>query len=81
MTDFLTDKEFEDFKTVIYNESGITFSSSNRSILESRLKEKLREKALSTPSDYYKLITKEMGIENVFPVDMDAIIKNIKGID
>lgn len=57
MTDFLTDKEFEDFKTVIYNESGITFSSSNRSILESRLKEKLREKALSTPSDYYKLIT------------------------
>ena len=57
MADFLTDKEFEDFKTVIYNESGITFSNSNRSILESRLKEKLREKNLATPSDYYRLIT------------------------
>ena len=57
MADFLNDKEFEDFKNVIYNESGITFSSSNRSILESRLKEKLREKNLPTPSDYYKLIT------------------------
>ena len=30
--------------------------------------------------NYYKLITKEMGIENVFPVDIDAIIKNIKGV-
>jgi len=57
MVDFLADKEFEDFKTVIYNESGITFSSSNRSILESRLKEKLREKSLATPSEYYRLIT------------------------
>lgn len=47
MADFLNDKEFEDFKNVIYNESGITFSSSNRSILESRLKEKLREKKSS----------------------------------
>lgn len=57
MQEFLTDKEFEDFKSVIYNESGITFSQSNRSILESRLKEKLRDKKLETPTEYYKLIT------------------------
>ena len=29
--------------------------------------------------NYYKLITKEMGIENVFPVDMNSIIKHING--
>ena len=29
--------------------------------------------------NYYKFITKEMGIENVFPVDMDSIIKYING--
>ena len=29
--------------------------------------------------NYYEFITKEMGIENVFPVDMDSIIKYING--
>ena len=58
MAEFLTDKEFEDFKGIIYNESGITFSQSNRSILESRLKEKLRDKKLQTVAEYYSLITK-----------------------
>lgn len=58
MPEFLTDKEFEDFKAIIYNESGITFSQSNRSILESRLKEKLRDKKLQTVAEYYSLITK-----------------------
>ena len=42
MAEFLSDRNFELFKDLIYNESGITFSVTNRSILESRLKDRLR---------------------------------------
>lgn len=57
MTDLLTDADFELFRKVIYDESGITFSTTNRSILDSRLKERLREKQLGTVQEYYRLIT------------------------
>jgi chemotaxis protein methyltransferase CheR len=43
MTDFLSDAEFDQFRKLIYDESGITFSATNRAILDSRLKERLRE--------------------------------------
>ena len=46
MMDLLTDAQFDMFRKTIYDESGITFSASNRSILDSRLKERLREKQL-----------------------------------
>ncbi|MEL3912222.1 CheR family methyltransferase [Treponema pedis] len=59
MPDFLTDDEFRMFSDLIYNASGITFSASNRAILESRLKEKLRAKQLEKVSDYYNLILKD----------------------
>ena len=44
MADLLTDEQFEKFRKTIYDESGITFSATNRSVLDSRLKERLREK-------------------------------------
>ena len=44
MSDFLGDADFELYRKLIYDASGITFSATNRSILESRLKERLREK-------------------------------------
>ncbi len=56
MADLLTDAEFDTFRKVIYDESGITFSATNRSILDSRLKEKLREKHLDSVEEYYRLI-------------------------
>ena len=40
-------------------ESGITFSTTNRSILDSRLKERLREKQMSDIQEYYKLISSD----------------------
>ncbi|MGP1587762.1 MAG: CheR family methyltransferase [Treponemataceae bacterium] len=55
MADLLTNQEFEIFKKKIYEESGITFSDTNRSILDSRLKEKLREKNLTSVMDYYNM--------------------------
>ncbi len=42
MSEFLTDSHFEKFRILIYDSSGITFSNSNRPILESRLRERLR---------------------------------------
>ena len=56
MAEFLTDNDFDLFRKVIYNESGITFSNTNRSILDSRLKERLREKKLESLNEYYQLI-------------------------
>ena len=56
MADFMADGDFELFRSLIYDESGIHFSATNRSILESRLKERLREKKLEHVRAYYDLI-------------------------
>lgn len=63
MTGFLTDSDFEKFRALIYDESGIHFSESNRTILESRLKERLKKAEMDSVSSYYALIkgnTEEM---------------------
>jgi len=49
---FLNDANFELYRDLIYAESGITFTPTNRSILESRLKERLREKGTTDVSAY-----------------------------
>ncbi len=59
MSDFLGDADFELYRKLIYDESGITFSATNRSILESRLKERLREKKLESLKEYFSLILKD----------------------
>lgn len=58
MLEVLNDADYELFRKVIYDESGITFSATNRSILDSRIKELLRKKNLATPQEYYAIITK-----------------------
>ena len=57
MLDTLNDADFERFRKTIYDESGITFSATNRPILDSRIKEILREKKLDSVDDYYKFVT------------------------
>jgi len=59
MSDFLGDADFELYRKLIYDESGIHFSATNRSILESRLKERLREKKSDSLQDYYKLLLRD----------------------
>lgn len=56
MTDILNDADFDRFRKVIYKECGITFSGTNRPILDSRIKEILREKKIATVDEYYNLI-------------------------
>ncbi|MCR4741586.1 MAG: protein-glutamate O-methyltransferase CheR [Treponema sp.] len=59
MLEILNDADYELFRKVIYDESGITFSATNRSILDSRIKELLHKKNLTTPGDYYALVRKD----------------------
>ncbi len=57
MSELLSNADFDLFRKVIYAESGITFSETNRSILDSRLKERLRDKKMDSLQDYYQLVT------------------------
>ncbi|MDR2542978.1 MAG: protein-glutamate O-methyltransferase CheR [Treponema sp.] len=55
-TQFLNDANYELYRELIYAESGITFTPTNRSILESRLKERLREKGVDSVRTYFDQI-------------------------
>ncbi len=74
MENFLTQQEFETYRSLIYNESGIHFSESNRTILESRLKERLRRQDLQTVAEYYALITRE---KDELKVLLDSVTTNL----
>ena len=71
---FLADAEFEKYRSLIYKESGITFTQTNRSILESRLKERLREKSIDSVKSYYDVILKDQGELKGF---LDSITTNL----
>ncbi|MCI5828992.1 MAG: protein-glutamate O-methyltransferase CheR [Treponema sp.] len=74
MSDLLTDSQFNEFRKIIYDSSGITFSETNRSILDSRLKERLRDKNLQNLDEYYKIITSN---KEEFKVFLDSITTNL----
>ena len=74
MADLLTDADFDLFRKVIYDESGITFSTTNRSILDSRLKERLREKKMTDIQEYYKLILAD---KEEMKVLLDSVTTNL----
>jgi chemotaxis protein methyltransferase CheR len=56
---FFTDADFNQYRNLIYNESGIHFTATNRSILESRLKERLRENKVETVKKYFEQISRD----------------------
>ena len=74
MADILNDENFERFRKLIYDESGITFSETNRSILDSRIKERLREKQFDTVDKYYRLICSDKEEMKVF---LDSVTTNL----
>jgi chemotaxis protein methyltransferase CheR len=70
---FLTNADFERYRTLIYNESGIHFTPTNRSILESRLKERLRDKGIDVGS-YFNTISRDKEEMKNF---LDSITTNL----
>ena len=74
MTAFLSDEDFERFRKLIYDESGIHFSASNRTILESRLKERLKKAEMDSIGDYYTLIKRNEGELKIL---LDSVTTNL----
>lgn len=74
MADILTDADFELFRKLIYDESGITFSATNRSILDSRMKDLLHRKQIATPKEYYNIITTD---KEEMKVMLDSVTTNL----
>jgi chemotaxis protein methyltransferase CheR len=72
--EFFSDADFESYRTLIYNESGIHFTPTNRSILESRLKERLREKHIDSVKIYFTAISKDKEELKSF---LDSITTNL----
>ena len=74
MSEFLGDSDFERFRTLIYDESGIHFSESNRTILESRLKERLRAAKLDSIGEYFNHVKRN---QDELKVLLDAVTTNL----
>ncbi len=74
MADFLSDADFDLYRKLIYDESGITFSATNRAILESRLRERLREKQIAVVRDYYALLLKD---KEELKLMLDSVTTNL----
>ena len=74
MADFLSDADFDQYRKLIYDESGITFSSTNRAILESRLKERLRDKQITHVNDYYAILLKD---KEELKLMLDSVTTNL----
>jgi chemotaxis protein methyltransferase CheR len=72
--EFLSDADFELYRNLIYSESGIHFTATNRSILESRLKERLRENGIATVGAYFAAISKDKEEMKSF---LDSITTNL----
>ena len=53
----LSDKEFEIFRALVYEHTGISLSESKRPLLQARLTRRLRALGLATFSEYHRVLT------------------------
>ena len=71
----ITRDEFEQFRALIYRESGISLSDGKRSLVVSRLSKRLRELGIDTFQQYFNLVTGSAGQEEFTQV-LDLISTN-----
>jgi chemotaxis protein methyltransferase CheR len=71
----ISTEEFHRFRTLIYDESGISLSDQKRTLLASRLSKRIHELELGTFSDYYERVTKDSTREE-FTRMLDLISTN-----
>jgi chemotaxis protein methyltransferase CheR len=65
---------FKKIRDIIYDTSSINFTDSNKSILESRLKDRLNKLSLTSLNDYYNLIiTNDSELKNL----LDSVTTNL----
>ena len=75
MSATLTDKEFELFKNLVYQEVGITLDIPKKTLLVSRLGKRLRELGLPTYQAYYDCVSGKDGVEELTKL-LDLISTN-----
>ncbi len=71
----ITPEEFQRFRTLIYDESGISLSDQKQSLLASRLSKRLRDLDLGTFSEYYTKVMEDQTREE-FTRLLDLISTN-----
>jgi chemotaxis protein methyltransferase CheR len=74
MAGILADKEFNLFSRLIYEQSGIHFSEMNRSILDTRLQERLRATQYKDVTVYYDFILKN---QEEMKMLLDSVTTNL----
>jgi chemotaxis protein methyltransferase CheR len=75
MTAMLTDKEFELFKHLIYQQVGIKLDGAKKTLLVSRLGKRLRDLHLSSYQAYYDCVSGEGGEEELIKL-LDLVSTN-----
>jgi chemotaxis protein methyltransferase CheR len=70
----LTDADFERYRDLVYKECGINFTATNRSILEGRLKERLRGRTGVTLASYFAAISQDREELKAF---LDSVTTNL----
>ena len=65
MSATLTDKEFEQFQSLIYQQVGITLDTPKKTLLTSRLGKRLRELQLPSYQAYYDRVSAKGGEEEL----------------
>jgi chemotaxis protein methyltransferase CheR len=75
MNDEITPDEFDRFRSLVYDESGISLGDSKKSLVTSRLSKRLRQLGLERFRDYYDLVTADRGGEE-FTRMLDLISTN-----
>jgi chemotaxis protein methyltransferase CheR len=70
----LSDAVFDSFRKLVYDESGILFTATNRSILEQRIRDLLRGNKLPDAAAYFKLVASNRTELKNF---LDAVTTNL----
>lgn len=71
----ITAEEFQRFRTLVYDESGISLGDQKQTLVASRLSKRLRELGLATFTEYYQTVTEDQTREE-FTRMLDLISTN-----
>lgn len=72
----ITDEEFSQFKTLLYDESGITLSEHKKTLLVSRLTKRLRKLELKSFTEYYNYVVHGVNGGEEFVQMLDLLSTN-----
>ncbi len=72
----ITDEEFSQFKTLLYDESGITLSDHKKTLLVSRLTKRLRKLELKSFTEYYNYVVHGVNGGEEFVQMLDLLSTN-----